>query len=157
MNVRAQAVTAVPKLDLNRFSGVWYEVARLPNKRQKRCAGNVQMLFALGDKANHIQLVKSCKTKAGYTDANNVDGKTQDKDGDGKLKLGFWVFGRKYWVLAIEPDYQWSIVGSPNHKDLWIYSRKPGLTPEIMTEVRSKAASQGFAPDKLVMTMQGIE
>ena len=157
MTVNAQAVTAVPTLDLNRFSGVWYEVARFPDKREKRCAGNIQMLFALGDKPNHVQLVYSCKTKAGYTDATNVDGKTQNKSGDGKLKLGFWPFTRKYWVLATDPDYQWSLVGSPNHKNLWIYSRKPGLTPQVMAEVRSKAVAEGFAPDRLVMTRQGIE
>ncbi len=115
------------------------------------------MLFALGDKANHIQLVTSCKTKAGYTDARNADGKAQDKLGDGKLKLGIWPFSRKYWVLATEPDYQWSLVGSPNHKTLWIYSRKPVMSPDVLAEVRAKAASQGFALDKLVMTPQGLE
>ena len=157
LQASAQAVLATPKLDLTRFSGVWYEVARLPTKREKRCAANVQMLFAVGDKANHIQLVNSCKTKAGYTEATNADGKAQDKLGDGKLKLGFWPIYRKYWVLATEPDYQWSLVGSPNHKTMWIYSRNPGLTPEAIAEVRAKATSQGFTLDKLVMTPQGVE
>jgi apolipoprotein D and lipocalin family protein len=154
---KAQAVSAIPQLDVTRFSGVWYEVAHFPNKHQKRCAGNDQMLFALGDKANHIQLVNSCKTKAGYTDAKNVDGKAQDKLGDGRLKLGFWPLYRKYWVLATEPDYQWSLVGSPNHKDLWIYSRKSSVTPEVMAEIRAKASSQGFAVEKLVTVPQGLE
>lgn len=154
----AQSVTPVPKLDLNQITGTWYEIARYPNKREKKCLGNAVMLVALGDKANHFQLVYTCKIKAGYTDAINIDGKAQDKAGDGKLKLGsIWPLYRKFWVLAVGPENAWSLVGSPNHKDLWIYSRMPALAPDAFAQIQARAVAQGFSAAKLTQTPQGLK
>ncbi|QHN05573.1 lipocalin family protein [Granulicella sp. WH15] len=153
--LRGQSVRAVPKVDLPSFTGTWYEVARYADKREKECVGDVFMLIALADKPNRFQLVNSCKTKTGYTDTNNGNGRTQDKSGDGKLKVTYiWPFSKKFWVLAVGPGYEWSLVGNPNHKDLRVLARTTTMKPEVLAEIKAKAAAQGFPVGKLVMTPQ---
>ncbi len=155
--VEGQTVTPVPKLDLNKFTGTWYEMARYPNKRQKHCTSDAIILIAKGDKTDHIQIVSSCETKTPYADVKNGTGKAQDKSGDGKLKVSYmWPFTSKYWVLAYGEDYSWTLIGSPNHKNLWILSKTPTMKPEVFTEIQAKATAEGFAPAKLVVTQQTV-
>lgn len=152
---RAQTVTPVPQSDLDRFVGTWYEIARYPNKREKKCVGNAFDLIARGEKSKHLLLVSSCAIGGGFLDVRNGTIKPQGKSGDGKLKVSFlWPFSTQFWVLALAPEQAWSLVGSPNHKNLWILSRTPLLSPEVLADIRAKAAAQGFAPDKLLMTPQ---
>ncbi len=154
-NVRGQTVSAVPKLDEPRILRTWYEVARFPNKRQKKCIGDAVELIAPGEKKNELQLVDSCATKVGYPDVRNYTARPQDKSGDGKFKVTtHWPFTRKYWVLALGPDYEWALVGSPNHKDLWIFSKTRTLSPDVLAQIKAKASAEGFDAEKLVMTPQ---
>lgn len=145
-----QAATPIPKLDLNRFTGTWYEIARYPNKREKHCIGDVFVEIALADKANRFQFIRSCAIKNDDREAINGNGR-QDKSGDGKLKVSFlWPFSDKYWVLALSPNGEWALVGSPNHKNLWILSRTKTIGSEMLTEVEAKATAQGFSSAKLI-------
>ncbi len=74
-----------------------------------------------------------------------------DKAGDGKLTVThFWPFTQKRWVLALGPAYEWALVGSPNHKSLWILSRTPTLKPEVLADIKSRAAAQGFDPARMI-------
>jgi apolipoprotein D and lipocalin family protein len=152
----AQIVTALPKLDLNHFTGSWYEIARIPNKRQKECVSDAFTQIALADKPNRFQLVNACRTKTGDMDANNGNGKTQDKKiADGRLKVTFlWPFYQKFWVLALDPNEEWALVGSPNRKTLWIFSKTRTMAPETLTSIEAQATAQGFPTAKLVMTEQ---
>jgi apolipoprotein D and lipocalin family protein len=150
-----QTVTAVPTLDFNQFTGSWYEIARLPNKREKICTGDVVEVIALGDKSKQLQIVTSCKTNKGYTEVRNATATTQKKRGDGELKVTYtWPFSEKDWVLAVGAQTHWVLIGSPNHKALWVYSRAPKLSPEVRSEIERKAAAEGFAVAKLVTTPQ---
>jgi apolipoprotein D and lipocalin family protein len=151
----AQAVTSLPSVDLNRFAGSWYEIARLPDKREKGCLADVVDLIALADKKDHLQLVSSCEAKNNYTNVANADIKAEKNSGGGKLKATYlWPFSEKEWILALGPDYEWVLLGNPNHKDLRVLSRTRSLTPDVLSEIKQKAASEGFATDKLAMTLQ---
>jgi apolipoprotein D and lipocalin family protein len=145
----AESPTAVPTLDLNKYMGTWYEIARYPVAPEKRCVSDAMVLYALGDKKNTFQVVTSCKLKDGNTDSWNANGKTS-KTADGRLKLShLLIFSKKYWVLALAPDSTWALVGSPNRKSLWILSRTTALKPETLTDIQSKAAAMGFNTAKL--------
>ncbi|MEO6803710.1 MAG: lipocalin family protein [Granulicella sp.] len=149
-----QTVRPVPKLDLTRFTGAWYIVARQPNKREKDCVSDSFVEIALADKPNRFQLVNACRVKTGEMVANNASGK-QNKNGDGKLRASYlWPFSTKYWVLALGPEYAWALVGSPNHKNLWVFSRTTALPPEVLSEIEAQAVSQGFDTSKLVSQPQ---
>ena len=151
----AQPATAVPKLDLNRLMGTWYQQARLPNKAEKNCASDGLILYSLADKNLHFQIVLSCALKTGTPDARNKDGKAS-KTGDGQLKINanIWPFTSKYWVLAIGPDYDWAIVGTPNHKTLWLLTRIPVPETALLDQLKARASAQGFDTTKLIAVPQ---
>ena len=150
----AQTVTAVPKLDLDRYMGTWYELARLPNKTEKKCVANVKVLYALGDKKKTFQMGTSCDLKDGTPDDYDATGK-MDRGGDGRLKLSrLVIFSTPYWVLATGPAYEWALVGSPKHKTLWILSRTSALDPTILAQIKSTATAQGFDLAKLITVAQ---
>jgi lipocalin len=201
---RAHAQTAVPKLNQLSFTGTWYEIARVPNKREKDCVSRGLVLIALGDKSNQLQFINSCNTAKGFDDTRNYTGRS--KDGSGKLKIpAFFPLSRPYWVLAVGPLkpnnpaapsapsttpstptpaqtvaietaavssgasapaaletiaptepppnalYTWALVGTPNRKNLWIYSRTKTLPPDTLTAIKAQAVAEGFDAGKLVM------
>ncbi len=131
--------------------GSWYEVARFPNKKQKDCASNGTELYALGYKPRTFQVGTFCKLVGGTYNEWGANGKT-DKSGDGTLKIKHLVFfSTTYRVLALGPGYQWALIGTPNHKSLWILSRSRTLDPGLLSSVESTASAQGFDTSKLIM------
>lgn len=147
---RAQVVTAVPQLDMRRFTGVWYEVARIPPKKDK-CVSDALAIYTAGDKKGRWAVVNSCKAKDGSINTKNGTVKRQDKSEDGRLKVAYtWPFYRKQWVLGVGPEYEWALVGSPNHKMLAVLLRTSTLGAEAIAGMRAKAAAEGFAVEKLV-------
>ena len=153
--IEAQTATPVSKLDMERFTGTWYEMARYPNKDEKRCVSDVMEVIAQGAKANRMDIVRTCHNKDRYTDVKNIRAKAANKSGDGQLKTGLiWPLTSKYWVLALGPQYEWALAGTPNHKSLWVLSRLSRMRPEVLAEIKGMAVAQGFAPEKLVATSQ---
>jgi len=155
--VQAQTPTPVARLDDNQMRATWYEIARLPNKRERTCTGDAFELIARGDKFDTLQWVDSCKTKTAYINVHNATAKPQDKKnpGDGRLKITtLWPFTAKYWVLAVGSNYDWFLIGTPNRKNLWIYSKSPSLTPEILTQIEAQATAEGYASARLILTPQ---
>ena len=151
----AQSTSALHSVDLNRFSGSWYEIARLPNKREKGCLADVVDLIALADKVDRLLLVTSCKAKNDYTDVANADIRTEKGSGGGKLKVIYlWPFSEKEWILALGPNYEWVLLGSPNHKALKVLSRTRTLSTEVLSYLKQKAASKGYDTGKMTMTLQ---
>ena len=148
-------MTAVPQLDLGKMMGSWYQIERLPDKREKECVGGALVLYAVGEKAGRFQMVTSCQTKGNNVDAHNASGKVADKLGDGKLKVSYlWPCSDKYWVLAVGPEYAWALVGNPNRKELWVLSRTETMTPEVLDEVEGKASAEGFDRGKMVKVVR---
>jgi len=146
-----QSAAPVAKLELKQLTGAWYEIAHLPVKQEKHCVADGRLLYALGDKPGRFQMVSSCRMKDGYIDVRNSNGRVADKSGDGKLKVAtLWPLSRKYWVLALGPENGWALVGTPNHKSLWILSRTE-MKPELLDQVKSKASSEGYDLGKLIV------
>jgi apolipoprotein D and lipocalin family protein len=150
----AQSVTAVPKLDADRFMTTWYEIERYPIKFQRHCVSDQMMLYALGDKPRTFLIVTSCMIGDGNSNSWNAKGKL-DPSGGGKMKVSrIWPFKAQYWLLAAGPDYEWALLGSPDRKLLWVLARSKTLAPGVLTGIEAKAAAQGFDTAKLVKTPQ---
>ena len=153
---QGQSVSAVPTLDLPRFSTTWYEISRLPWKGEKKCVRDGLQLYASGEKAGKLEQVSSCVYKNGFANVQNRDLKLQNKKTvDGRLETTFlFLFHRKQWVIALGDNYEWALVGSPNHKQLWVLGQTSKMDPEVLAGVKAKAAAEGFAVGKMVMVAQ---
>lgn len=146
----AQRATPVSHLDLNQFTGTWYQIARLPDKPEKKCKSDGMILYALSDKPRSFQQGLFCKIKGGDAQYSNSSGK-QSKTGTGELKVPrLFIFSTKYEVLATDPAYTWALVGTTNHKSLWLLSRTPKLDPAIHAQLESTATSSGYKTEKLI-------
>ena len=147
-------LTTVPSVDLGRYTGRWYEIARYPNRFQKQCTGNVTANYRqLAD--GKIEVVNECRKSDGKLDVAKGKAKVADTKSNAKLRVTFfWPFYGDYWIIGLDPDYRWAVVGEPSRKYLWILSRTPELSAADNEAAMAVVRSKGYAPDKLVMTPQ---
>ena len=154
----------VPDVDLQKYSGVWYEIARLPNKFQKDCAGDVRAEYSLRQDGT-IKVVNSCR-EAGKPTPKQAEGVArvaeEDKGGNSILEVRFApailsfldsVWG-DYRIIALDDNYRYALVGSQDRKYLWILSRTKTLDEAIYKRLLAAAAEQGFNVDQMVRTQQ---
>jgi apolipoprotein D and lipocalin family protein len=153
-------VRAVAAVDLARYAGRWYEIGRLPNRFQRRCACCVTASYALeGD--GRISVVNECRAGDGERIRAAGVARLADRDGPAsKLKVRFaprllsflpFVWG-DYWVLDLADDYSFALVGEPKRKYLWVLSRTPTLSEERYRALLDAAKSMGYDTDRVVRT-----
>jgi apolipoprotein D and lipocalin family protein len=155
-------VTTVERVDLDRYLGDWFEVARLPNPFQRKCAGDVKASYARRPDGR-IDVFNRCRTAAGQAiDARGV-ARVEDTRTFAKLKVRFapavlsflpFVWG-DYWILGLAGDYSWAVVGSPDRKYLWLLSRTAALDSARRDEAMAVVHANGFDAARLVETRQG--
>lgn len=162
--VKAQTktkVTTVSSVDIIRYAGKWYEIAKYPNRFQKKCVANTTAVYNLIGGGN-IEVINSCQTQEGKVDEATGRGKIADKNTNAKLKVRFapsyisflpFVWG-DYWIIDLEPNYQYAVVGTPKRDYLWILSRTPELDENTYQGILNRIKEQGFDPNKLVKTPQ---
>ncbi len=141
-------MTPVATLDLQRYAGVWYEIARLPNPFQEKCAHSVVARYALRDDGR-LDVVNECIEEDGRTSrASGVARLADTKGPPSQLKVRFApaflsflsaVWG-DYWVIDLAPDYSYAVVGEPKRRYLWILSRTPRMPEPLYTEILGRAA-----------------
>lgn len=150
----AKPLPVVSKVDINRYAGKWFEVAKLPNRFEKglKCMTATYTLKANGK----IEVVNGGR-KIATNEATSIKGVAwiPNKAVTGKLKVRFfWPFSGKYWILALDEQYQWALVGDDSRKYLWILSRTPELDKSIVDKLLKQAADQGFDTSKVEFTQQ---
>jgi apolipoprotein D and lipocalin family protein len=140
----------VKELDAKRYMGVWYEIARYPHSFEKGLVG-VTATYALRDDGM-IDVLNE-----GYKDSLNGEHKTAHGKAKipnpaepGKLRVSFfWIFYADYFVLDLDKDYQYVLIGSSSPDYLWILSRTPKMNPEVYDRLTAKARSLGYDLSKL--------
>jgi len=144
----------VDSVDLSRYSGTWYEIARYPNRFQRDCQSDTTAEYTLR-KDGKVQIVNSCRQKDGKTKTARGTAKIADKTTNAKLRATFfWPFYGDYWVIGLDPNYRYAIVGEPNRKYLWILSRTPEMDASIYEEILEQVRAAGYDPEKLIKTRQ---
>lgn len=144
-------VTSVAAVDLVRYSGTWFEIASFPMFFQRNCLSDVTAQYSTAPDGS-ISVRNRCRTKDGFDDAS---GRATVVDGFGNSRLRvsfFWPFKGDYWVIGLDPQYRWAVVGNPNREYLWVLSRTPQLTPEMLENALVSARSQGFDLTRLRYT-----
>jgi apolipoprotein D and lipocalin family protein len=133
----------VAAVDLPRYMGAWYEVASLPNKFQAMCVADTQARYTLN--SEEVTVNNRCRTEKGEVTAAEGFVKVVEGSANAKLKVSFFrPFYGDYWVLALDPDYQWVLVGVPSRELAWVLSRKPALDATVLDGILAKAAALGF-------------
>lgn len=151
-----RALPTVSQLDLARYAGRWYEISRLPMWFERNCTGDITATYTVSED-QRIAVVNRCNTKDGFISANGV-ADMPDAQHPGQLRVRFapdwlaWlpaVWG-DYWIIELDPQYRWVMVGAPNRSYLWILSRTPALDASTVSGLKQKAAALGFNVDEMV-------
>ena len=144
----------VAEVDLTRYAGTWYEIARYPNSFEKNCI-NTTATYGLNDDGT-VSVVNECtNSETGETKRAEGTARIVDGSNNSKLEVKFapdWVpfaWG-DYWILALEADYSAALVGSPDGKYLWILAREEEPDQALIDRMLAAAREKGFDTDALV-------
>jgi apolipoprotein D and lipocalin family protein len=146
------APPTVATLDLQRYLGTWYEIAAYPQFFQRGCVASRADYSLRSD--GTLNVLNRCRK-------DTLDGEWKEASGSarvvgpGKLKVSFfWPFEGDYWVLALDKDYRWVLVGGPNYDYLWILARTPQLDTATYSAITTRAAALGYPLSPLKKSVQ---
>lgn len=160
-DAESRPLRAVSSLDLPRYLGRWYEIAKYPNRFQKKCAGFTRADYSATPNGE-IRVINSCRLSSGETEEALGTARTIDPAESAKLEVRFapawlpflpWVWG-KYWVIDIDDDYQLVAVSEPTREYLWILARSPQVAPEHYDALLRRLQAMGFDTSRLESTLQ---
>jgi apolipoprotein D and lipocalin family protein len=136
-------------VDLERYLGRWYEVARYEQRFERGCKA-VTAEYSLREDGK-IDVVNRCERNGKPDEARGV-AKVVDQKSNAKLKVSFFgPFYGDYWILDHADDYSWSIVGEPSGRYLWILAREADPGSKQVRELINRAAGLGYDTSMLVM------
>jgi len=146
----------VSHVDLNRYMGVWYEIARYPNSFQKGCVGSRATYTLLDD--GKVSVLNECYDGSFSGKVRSAKGKAWvvDKETNSKLKVSFfWFFAGDYWIIDIADDYSYVVVGHPKRKYLWILSRNKIMEDSTYEVILKRLVEiHHYDTSKLIKTVQ---
>jgi apolipoprotein D and lipocalin family protein len=143
-------VVPVPSVELNRYVGGWYEIARIPNRFQRQCARHTIAQYSLRPDGR-LSVLNQCIRRSGIVDQATGVAKVVDPVSRAKLKvsfvsvLGWRPFWGDYWVIGLDEAYRWAVVGSPDRRYGWVLARSPQLDDASMASIRGLLERQGYA------------
>lgn len=147
-------VRAVSSVDLKRYAGKWFEIARYPNKFQKNCVGNATATYSQKTD-DQIEVLSQCVKKNGTPEILKTDAKISDKTTNAKFDVK--NAPGDFWIVDLDPNYGYAAVGDPKRQNLWILSRDPEMKDAVYQNILRRVEKMGFNPGKLVKTPQKIE
>lgn len=146
--------TQVGSVDLEKYAGLWYEIASFPASFQKGCHCTTAEYQLTGKK--YIRVINRCRRNAVDGKQSGITGRAYPVSGSNNTKLRvqfFWPFRGDYDIIMLADDYSWAVVSSGS-KYLWILSRTPKLDEEIIRGLLSKLSAAGYDINRLQMTEQ---
>lgn len=141
----------VPYVDPARYVGKWYEIARYPTLFQANCAGSTAEYALLED--GRISVFNTCRAADGST-VSTISGVAEvvDPTTNAKLRVSFpgVPFPGDYWIIDLDPNYEWAVVGDPSRLTLFILSRTPSLDEATLDSIFARLREQDYNPARLV-------
>lgn len=147
--------SVVSSVDLNRYKGLWYEIARLPNyfERKLKCTSATYTLRDDGkitvlNKGNYISDPQKTNSAKGVA-------WIPDKNSPAKLKVQFfWPFSGNYWIMELDKDYKYVLIGEPSFKYLWILAREKTMDEQTYQMLLKKATDNGYDVKTIIRVEQ---
>jgi apolipoprotein D and lipocalin family protein len=152
-------VMPVSFVDLSRYVGRWYEITKIPNSFQKQCASRTTAEYTLRPDGK-IKVFNRCIDAKDKEDSATGTAKIVDTKTNAKLKVSFvrflgknWFWG-DYWIIGLDDDYQWAVVGTPSRKYGWILCREKSMGDEERAKCFAILRQQGYDPEDFVDSPQ---
>ncbi len=147
--------STVSNLDLDKYLGTWYEIARFPHSFERGLVG-VTATYSLNEDGT-IKVVNQ-----GFKDSLNGDlsvangkAKVPNPENPARLRVSFfWIFYSDYRVMELDDEYQWAVVGSSSSNYLWILSRKPQISEVLLADLKKRIKKRGYDLSKLQLVEQ---
>lgn len=155
VNRAAQPPLTVKAIDLTKYAGLWYEIARFENGFENKCAG-VTAHYALR-KDGKVDVRNTCHKETPQGKARSAKGVARivEPGANAKLKVSFfWPFEGDYWVLDRAEDYSWALVGEPSGRYLWMLSRTPQIDENLKADLLNRLKIRGYNTQALHWTQQ---
>lgn len=146
-----QPLKTIDALDVPRYMGRWYEIAKYPNRFQKKCVGDTQATYALNQDGT-IAVTNTCRVENGEIDEARGVARQIGQSSSPRLEVRFapaWlsfipaVWGN-YWVIDLDSGYQLAAVGEPKREYLWILSRTPKVMPKDYEALLERLRAKGY-------------
>lgn len=155
----AEPLATVGAVDLARYAGEWYEIAKYPNRFQQQCVTDTTATYRLRDDGR-IGVVNRCRTRDGVDEAHGVARPVDDRTD--RLQVSFlpaalrWLpFGwGDYWIIELAPDYRYAVIGEPSREYLWVLARTRTLAPADRRAIEARLPAHGYDPQRLVDSPQ---
>ena len=140
----------VPHVELKKYLGKWFEIAHLPFRFEDGCS-DITATYGASENGG-ISVLNECR-KNGKVKRAKGKAKVVDTNSGAKLKVTFfWPFYGDYWIIELGQDYEYSVVGTPNRKYLWVLSRTPQMDEKLFSKLMEFAKTKGFAVENLIRT-----
>jgi apolipoprotein D and lipocalin family protein len=151
---KAPALSTVDRVDLKRYAGRWYEIARYENSFERGLVAVTADYMLLPD--GKVQVINSGRKGTLDGQLKSIRGTARAVDDSGaRLKVTFfWPFEGDYWIIALDEDYQWAIVSEPCRRYLWILARQPHMEADLYNRLLAELNAFGFDTAKLQPTPQ---
>ncbi|MGD2121976.1 MAG: lipocalin family protein [Gemmatimonadota bacterium] len=146
-------------VDLERYAGLWYEIARVPNGFQDQCVRNVTAEYVLREDGR-IDVINRCEKEDGSQDESKGLARIEDERSNAHLKVSFFsILGWRpiwgdYLVMGLGDDYEYALVGTPDRKFGWILARQPRLSAGQLKLLHSQLLALGYPEGSLIPTLQ---
>ena len=159
--ISSAPLEAIASLDVPRYMGTWYEVAKYPNWFQKRCIANTSATYAVQPNGM-LQVLNRCQKEDGSMSEALGAAKQVGEANSPKLEVRFapawlsflpFVWGN-YWVIDLDPQYQLAAVSEPSRKYLWILSRTQTVEPKAYDALLQRLKEKGFNLDAIEISKQ---
>lgn len=154
-------LTTIERLDIARYMGTWFEIAKYPNRFQKKCMADTRADYHLQADGT-VQVVNRCRQETGKLDEAIGAARQTGAPGSPRLQVRFappwlswlpFVWGN-YWVIDLDEGYQLVAVSEPKREFLWVLSRTPTVKPEAYAALLARLQAQGFDTARLELTQQ---
>lgn len=148
-------LAVVDQVELGRYTGRWYEIARYPNSFERDCVGVTADYALRAD--GRISVLNTCWEGSLDGEVRTIEGVARVVDQNTNAKLAvtfFWPFEGAYWIIELGENYEYAVVGDPSRGFLWILSRDPVLADDVYEGILSRLPDKGYDPSRLMPVQQ---
>lgn len=149
----------VAQVDLSRYAGTWYELAKIPNRFQSQCVANATAQYTRRSDGT-IGVVNRCEMQSGTIDEVRGVARVVDRQTNARLEVSFFsILGWRpvwgdYWILELGPRYDYVLVGTPDRQYGWLLSRTPALPPATRAAIDARLRELGYDPTRFEASAQ---